>query len=235
MRPARLRDARLPRIDHNLPVIPATIAAAVEYESVVRKSRFVARLEPVASVPEADAAIARVRKLRWDANHHCVALVVGPHGDQQRSSDDGEPAGTAGVPMLEVLRQRGMTDLVAVVTRYFGGVLLGAGGLVRAYSSAVSGALDRAAIVRRAYLTQAFADVSHADAGRIDNALREWADVHESLLQAPAYGATVRFQLLVPPDATTALREAFATWTSGVVTPTFGENRLVDVHPRPTG
>ncbi len=88
---------------------------------------------PVPSVAAADAVVARVRKEHWDARHHCVALVVGPHADQQRSTDDGEPSGTAGIPMLEVLRHRHVTDVVAVVTRYFGGVLLGAGGLVRAY------------------------------------------------------------------------------------------------------
>ena len=118
--------------------LPSTIAARVEHELVIKKSRFIATVVPVRSVAEADAEIAALRKRYWDARHNCVALVVGGHADQQRSSDDGEPSGTAGVPMLEVLRQRHLTDLVAVVTRYFGGVLLGAGGLVRAYSHGAS-------------------------------------------------------------------------------------------------
>ena len=207
--------------------LPSTIAGAVDHEIVIRKSRFLARLEPVASMADADAAIARVRKVHWDARHHCVALVVGPNGEQQRSSDDGEPAGTAGVPMLEVLRHRNVTDLVAVVTRYFGGVLLGAGGLVRAYSSSVSEALDRAQIVRRVVMTEVFADVPHADAGRIDNALREWAVAHEAVLREPAYGEVVRFALVVPPKALGDLTDALAAWTAGAIMPAFGAQRIV--------
>ena len=179
---------------------------------------------------DADAAIGRVRKLRWDARHHAVALIV---GGQQRSSDDGEPAGTAGVPMLEVLRQRGMTDVVAVVTRYFGGVLLGAGGLVRAYSSSVAQALDQAVVVRRVPMTEVFVSVPHADAGRIDNALRDWAGAHEAVLDEPAYGADVRFALLVPPDRVGGLRDALAAWTSGTVVPVLGAERVTNVPSQP--
>src|SRR5690606_19271603 len=125
---------------------PATIADAVEHEIVIKKSRFIARAVPVApggsrpaaeSVMEAEKVIATVRRQAWDAAHNCTAMITGLLGDQARSSDDGEPSGTAGVPMLEVLRQRELTDLVVVATRYFGGTKLGAGGLVRAYSSAV--------------------------------------------------------------------------------------------------
>ncbi|MCR1984421.1 YigZ family protein, partial [Cellulosimicrobium cellulans] len=166
-----------------------TIAGPVDHELVVKKSRFLAHLSPVPSVAAADAVVARVRKEHWDARHHCVALVVGPHADQQRSTDDGEPSGTAGIPMLEVLRHRHVTDVVAVVTRYFGGVLLGAGGLVRAYSSAVSEALDLARPVRRAVLTAVHVDVPHADAGRLHGVLRDWCDRHDGTLEGVDYGA----------------------------------------------
>ncbi len=111
--------------------LPSTIAAPVEHEVVVTKSRFITTVAPVVDVADAERVITEVRKRHWDARHHCTAMVTGVLGDQARSSDDGEPSGTAGVPMLEVLRRRGLTDLVAVVTRYFGGVKLGAGGLVR--------------------------------------------------------------------------------------------------------
>src|SRR5690606_38737968 len=153
---------------------PATIAAAVDHELVIKKSRFIAHVAPAASPEAADAIIAEVRRRAWDARHNCSAQVTGVLGDRARSSDDGEPSGTAGMPMLEVLRRRGLTDVVAVVTRYFGGVKLGAGGLVRAYSSAVSEALDRAAIVDRMALARATVAVPHADAGRLDNLLRDW-------------------------------------------------------------
>lgn len=196
---------------------PATIAAAVEHELVVKKSRFLARLEPVGSVAEADAVVAAVRKQFWDARHHCVALVVGTHADQQRSTDDGEPSGTAGVPMLEVLRRRDLTDVVAVVTRYFGGVLLGAGGLVRAYSTAVSEALDLARVAHRSAATRVTVDVPHADAGRLQGVLRAWAAAHDGALEDVAYGEAVRFALLVPPVHLDAFDAALAAASSGTL------------------
>ncbi len=106
----------LPQSPENAP-LPSTIAAPVEHELVIKKSRFLTLLHPVASVAEAESVIASVRKEHWDARHHCTALVVGTHADQQRSSDDGEPSGTAGIPMLEVLRHRHVTDLAAVLRR----------------------------------------------------------------------------------------------------------------------
>jgi len=209
--------------------LPSTIAAAVEHELVIKKSRFIAHLVPVRSVAEADAVVARVRKEHWSANHHCVALVVGPHADQQRSSDDGEPSGTAGVPMLEVLRHRQVTDVVAVVTRYFGGVMLGAGGLVRAYGSAVSQALDRARPVHRRVLTQVSVCVPHADAGRLDNLLREWATTHGAALDSPEYGEVARLRLLVPPAELGRLADDVAAASAGRFVPLVGEERTVDV------
>jgi uncharacterized YigZ family protein len=208
---------------------PATIAAAVEHEIVITKSRFIARIEPVASVEEADAVIAAVRKRFWDARHHCSAMVTGLLGDQARSNDDGEPSGTAGIPMLEVLRRRELTDVVAVVTRYFGGVKLGAGGLVRAYSTAVSGALDLAALVRREVLTQMTLDVPHADAGRFDNLLRDWAAHHGATLGAPRYGAVATFELWVPAAELSRLADELAAASAGAVTPVRGIERVVDV------
>ncbi|KZM76658.1 YigZ family protein [Cellulosimicrobium sp. I38E] len=206
-----------------------TIAGPVDCELVVKKSRFLTHLSPVASVADADAVIARVRKEHWDARHHCVALVVGAHADQQRSTDDGEPSGTAGVPMLEVLRHRQVTDVVAVVTRYFGGVLLGAGGLVRAYSSAVSEALDVARPVRRAVLTEVRVDVPHADAGRLHGVLRDWAAQHDGSLDAVAYGAEAEFTVLVPPAELARFDADLAAATSGSLTALRGTDRVVDL------
>ncbi|WP_425953667.1 YigZ family protein [Xylanimonas sp. McL0601] len=209
--------------------LPSTIAEPVDHELVIKKSRFLAHLHPVRSVEEADAVVAQVRKEFWDARHHCVALVVGTHADRQRSTDDGEPSGTAGVPMLEVLRHREVTDVVAVVTRYFGGVLLGAGGLVRAYSSAVSEALDLATPVHRRVLTEVRLDVPHADAGRLDNVLRDWAASHGAVLGTTEYAEVARLRLLVPPDQLTALSDDVAAATAGALTPVPGESRVVDV------
>ncbi|MHC9044420.1 IMPACT family protein [Microbacterium saperdae] len=208
---------------------PATIAAPVEHEIGIRKSRFLTRVEPVGSVEEAEAVIAGIRKRAWDANHNCTAMVTGLLGDQARSSDDGEPSGTAGVPMLEVLRRRELTDVVAVVTRYFGGVKLGAGGLVRAYSSAVSETLDLAALVRRSALTQVCIEVAHADAGRYDNLLRDWAAHHGATLGEPQYAALATLELWVPEAEITRLTDELAAASAGAVTPVIGVERIVDV------
>jgi uncharacterized YigZ family protein len=208
---------------------PATIAAPVEQEVVIRKSRFRTRIEPVASVEEAETVIAGIRKRAWDANHNCTAMVTGLLGDQARSSDDGEPSGTAGVPMLEVLRRRELTDVVAVVTRYFGGVKLGAGGLVRAYSSAVSETLDLASLVRRAALTQVHIEVPHADAGRYDNLLRDWAGHHGATLGEPQYGSLAQLEVWVPAESLARLHDDLAAASSGDVVPVVGGERIVDV------
>ena len=217
--------------------LPGTLARPVDHEVVIKKSRFLAHLSPAGSVAEADAVIARLRKELWDARHHCVALVLGTHADgtspTARSSDDGEPSGTAGVPMLEVLRHRQVTDLVAVVTRYFGGVKLGAGGLVRAYSGAVTGALDVAAasgaLLRRELLFEVEVPVPHADAGRIDNVLRDWASSHGSVMEPPTYAEVAHLRLLVPKDQLEALSDDVAAASAGTLSPAVGEARVVNI------
>lgn len=208
---------------------PSTIADTLEHEIVITKSRFITTVAPVTSVEDADRVIAEVRRRRWDARHNCTAMVTGVLGDQARSSDDGEPSGTAGVPMLEVLRRRGLTDVVAVVTRYFGGVKLGAGGLVRAYSTSVSEALDLVPLVHRRALTRVTVDTPHADAGRIDNALREWVRHHDATLGDPEYGHAARFELWVPADELGALRADLAATSAGALEAVVGEERVVDV------
>ncbi|WP_166847586.1 YigZ family protein [Isoptericola sp. BMS4] len=210
-----------------------TLAGPVDHELVIKKSRFLAHLARATTVAEADAVVARVRKELWDARHHCVALVVGTDADTQRSTDDGEPSGTAGVPMLEVLRRRRVTDVVAVVSRYFGGVKLGAGGLVRAYSGAVAAALDAAAesrsLLRRALLTEVGVGVPHADAGRIEHLLRDWAVTHGAVLDDVAYAQNARFTLLVPPDAVPRLGDDLAAASAGGLRPETLGSRVVDL------
>lgn len=125
-----------------------SIKEPAEAEQEIKKSRFIGRLYPVSSLEEAQALIDGLKKKYADASHHCSAMVVGELGEFTRCSDDGEPSGTAGVPMLEVLKKSGLTNLLAVVTRYFGGTLLGAGGLVRAYAGSVAEALRQAKQIR---------------------------------------------------------------------------------------
>ena len=211
---------------------PSTIAEAVEHETVMRRSRFLTLVVPVASTREADDVIAAARRRGRDANHHCSALVTGALADQARSSDDGEPSGTAGVPMLEVLRRRDLTDLVVVVTRWFGGVELGAGGLVRAYSTATSEALDRATVVRRASRRQVTLDVPHAEAGRLEHVLRAWVRHHDATLGSVAYGQQASFELWVPAGEVGLLRADVAAASAGALLPVLGGERVVDLPPR---
>lgn len=114
-----------------------------------KKSRFIANIAPVSTVEEANDFIAKIKKQYWDARHNCSALIVGDSGENARSSDDGEPSGTAGRPMLEVLIGEKITNVVVVVTRYFGGTLLGTGGLVRAYQGAVKEGLNNCSILKK--------------------------------------------------------------------------------------
>ena len=200
-------------------VLPSTVEGTTVHELVIKKSRFIARATHVESVDEADAVVAAVRKELWDARHSCVALVVGQRADRQRSSDDGEPSGTAGVPMLEVLRHRGLTDVVVVVTRYFGGVLLGAGGLVRAYSSSVSEVLDRATVVAREARVEVVLETDHASAGRLENVLRDWCHVHRAVFVTPAYGTGVELAVLLRPRDLASYDQLVASETSGGTVP----------------
>lgn len=120
-----------------------------EGEIVEKKSRFITTTLPVKTEEEALAFIEAMRKKYWDARHNCFAYVIGERGELQRCSDDGEPGGTAGKPMLDVLLGEEVRNIAVVVTRYFGGTLLGTGGLVRAYSSAVQAGLASSIIITR--------------------------------------------------------------------------------------
>lgn len=114
-----------------------------------KKSRFIAYVKPVNSEEEASAFIDEIKKKNWDARHNCAAAVIGKNNEYSRCNDDGEPAGTAGKPMLEVLIGEGVHNVVVVVTRYFGGILLGTGGLVRAYQAAVKAGLAASKVAEK--------------------------------------------------------------------------------------
>ena len=200
-----------------------TIARDGEATLEIKRSRFLCTLRRVEHETDARALVEQVRRTHWDARHHCSAFVLGPDGMLQRSSDDGEPAGTAGAPMLEVLRGRGVSDVVAVVTRWFGGILLGAGGLVRAYGDAVSAALDEVGTLERQLLEEWEVRLDHAEAGRVEGELRARG---VEVLEA-AYTQDVRL-LLGVRDAD-ALRTGVAALTAGRVEPVHVGERWVDV------
>lgn len=173
MRPYREPGAAADGLARTIGSVMRTIRRGCEHEIDIRKSRFICALARVGGEDEARAFIAERRRLHWNATHNCTAYVLGEEGQIQRSSDDGEPGGTAGVPMLEVLRQRGITDTVAVVTRYFGGIKLGAGGLIRAYGNAVSAALDQVGLLERRALPVVTVLADYQQAGRLESDLRD--------------------------------------------------------------
>jgi uncharacterized YigZ family protein len=190
-----------------------TVARDATAEVEVRRSRFLCTLRRVEDEESARAVVAELRAQHGDARHHCSAFVIGPRSELQRSSDDGEPGGTAGAPMLEVLLGAGVSDVAAVVTRWFGGTLLGAGGLVRAYGDAVRAALVEAGTRRRVLLTELALVVGHADAGRIESELRvRGVDVLDV-----EYAATVRLLLGSTEPAGVAAHVAALTGGTGTV------------------
>ena len=202
-----------------------TIARDVEVEIEVKRSRFLCTLTRVADEAAARAAVERLRKQHWDAGHHCSALRIGPPPTTvERSSDDGEPAGTAGAPMLDVLRGAAASDVAAVVTRWFGGTLLGAGGLVRAYGDAVRTALDEAGTLRRTLVREHLLELDHADAGRVESELRGRGI---AVLDA-TYAAGVSLTLGVAPADEPRLAAVLAELTAGTAETTVAGERWVD-------
>ncbi|WP_214102804.1 IMPACT family protein [Acrocarpospora catenulata] len=200
-----------------------TIDEVVEHETEVRRSRFICALAPAPDEAAARAFIAERRRLYGDATHNCTAYVLGTRA--QKADDDGEPGGTAGTPMLEVLTRRGYADIVAVVTRYFGGILLGAGGLARAYGGAVGETLDRVSPITMVEARLVTVTISHAHAGRLENDLRAAGHAPRDV----SYAAEVAFRVAVAdlPSFT----EWLATATAGRAAAFSGEEVFVPVSP----
>ncbi len=205
-----------------------TIARDATAEIEVKRSRFRCELVRVSTEEAARAVVEAARREHWDARHHCSAFVLGPRGALERSSDDGEPAGTAGAPMLDVLRGAELSDVVAVVTRWFGGTLLGAGGLVRAYSDAVRAALAEAGSLERRLLRELVVEIGHADAGRVEGELRTRGVV---VLDA-TYGAAVTLRLGASPEDEPTVHALLAELTSGTAEATVAGEHWVDVGGR---
>ena len=174
-----------------------------------KKSRFIATVAPVSSEEEAAAFIASMKKKYWDARHNCSAFITGDRGEKSRCSDDGEPSGTAGRPMLDVLEGAHVTNVCVVVTRYFGGTLLGTGGLVRAYSAAVRAALDNCTLIKKlnGYLLKVTLDYN--DYGKIEReAAKKGYLIHEK-----DYGENVTVSFLT--EDADAIRADVTDMTAG--------------------
>ncbi len=170
-----------------------TIAQRAAVEHVIKKSRFIGAAYPVQTVDEALVHLEAVRKQSWDASHHCYAYIIGENSEQKRFSDDGEPQGTAGMPMLDVLQKKDLTNVLVIVTRYFGGTLLGAGGLVRAYAGAAGAAVDAAGISVMTPAQRIQCACSYPLWGRVEH----WLGLQNVLVQTTDFAADVRCTVLV--------------------------------------
>jgi len=175
-----------------------TIKKTIQTETVINKSKFICHLKRVKSIDEATAYINLIKKEHWNANHNCSAFIIGHNQDAKRSSDDGEPSGTAGAPMLNSLSKNNLSNIVSVVTRYFGGVKLGAGGLIRAYGGAVSGAIANAIIIDVVKMNVVRFGLDYSQANTIINKLDDY------LLQDKLFLENVTLTYLIRPENITA-------------------------------
>ncbi|WP_428912657.1 YigZ family protein [Niallia sp. Krafla_26] len=149
-----------------------TVKGNGENEIVIEKSRFIAHVERVETEESAQEFIQSIKKSHWNATHNCSAYLIGENDQIQKANDDGEPSGTAGVPILEVLKKKHLKDTVVVVTRYFGGIKLGAGGLIRAYGKATSEGINATGIVERKLMKVMSTKIDYTWLGRVENELR---------------------------------------------------------------
>lgn len=180
-----------------------------EHSFVERKSTFIGRAAPVHSEDEANDFIAAIRDNEPRATHHCACYRIGRDGRYQKADDNGEPHGTAGIPMLEVLKKEDLTDVVVVVTRYFGGIKLGASGLVRAYSKGCHEAIEAARIAFFAPFSLVSATYSYAAKGKIDYEMAPYVALE------PEYDEAVRARYWVPEGDVDKVKEQLLNLTSG--------------------
>lgn len=195
-----------------------------EHEIEVKGSRFICHAKRIFNEEEANEFIQKIRKDHYKATHNCVAFQIGDHNEIQRALDDGEPSGTAGVPMLEVLKQRDLKNIIVIVTRYFGGTKLGAGGLVRAYSSAVSEGLDAIGQVERKLQTQLDIQVAYHLTGQLDH----WIAQSDYTLIDTTYLADVTYHLGIPTSEIEDVKAALINLTSDQVSFHIGQEIHVD-------
>lgn len=158
-----------------------TVKKQGQDELHIQKSRFIGYVRRVETEEEAQEFILEIKKKHHDATHNCSCYMIGEHDQIQKANDDGEPSGTAGVPMLEVLKKQGLKDTAVVVTRYFGGIKLGAGGLIRAYGNTTSQAIKAAGIVKRQLMQGYSITVEYGLLGKLENTLRSSEYILENI------------------------------------------------------
>ncbi|WP_426451124.1 YigZ family protein [Paenibacillus sp. S-38] len=201
-----------------------TVRAFGSAEIVIKKSRFIGFAKPVSTEEEAVAFIEGIKKEHWNATHNCSAYMIGERDEIQKASDDGEPSGTAGKPILEVIKNQGLKNVVVVVTRYFGGIMLGAGGLIRAYTDGAVAGLAAAEQVYQVLHREVRVEIDYTWLGKVENELRG----RGTLLGETTFADKVT--LLCLPRETEA--DSFIAWmtdlTQGQSLILQGESRYVE-------
>lgn len=189
----------------------STVEREASAEQIIEKSRFITYVKPVSSKEEADAFIAEIKKKHKDATHNVPAMVIGDKFQIQWASDDGEPQGTSGAPIVQMLVQEGVTNVAIVVTRYFGGIKLGTGGLVRAYTSSAKLGLEAAKVIEifeKKFLTY------QVDYG-IFNKLSNFTFEQNVSIENVVYTDVVKFDLVVEPEETDLVKNAVTGISNG--------------------
>ena len=208
-----------------------TVRGYGQAELEINKSRFIAYVDRVETEEAALAFIEKIRKRHWDATHNCAAYITGEHDRLQKADDDGEPSGTAGKPILEVIKKSALSTTVVVITRYFGGIKLGAGGLVRAYGKSTSAGLTAAGIVERQLHTRIAACFDYTLLGTVENNLRN----QQIQIVDKLFTDQVTVVALAPTGQETILENKLTDWTSGRVSLTQTGHEYVETSIRLPG
>lgn len=201
-----------------------TVKGYGEREIVIQKSRFIAQVNRVQTEEEASVFVREIKKKHWSATHNCSAYTIGGMHGIQKANDDGEPGGTAGIPILEVIKKRELKNTVIVVTRYFGGTKLGAGGLIRAYGRAASEGLDAAGVVQRELMRSMVAGFDYTWLGKIENELGGTTYRPKST----QYTDKVVMEILVPVDQEGGFTDWAANLTNGQIDIRKGQTEYVE-------
>ncbi|WP_110928378.1 YigZ family protein [Bacillus massiliglaciei] len=201
-----------------------TVKGQGNNEIIIEKSRFIAHVSRTETEEEALGFIAKIKKIHKDATHNCSAYMIGEQNQIQKALDDGEPTGTAGVPILEVIKKRNLKDTTVVVTRYFGGIKLGAGGLIRAYSKAASEGITATGVVQRKLVKVITVEVEYPLLGKLENELRS----SEFQLKEIIYLDKVTINVFVEEQSIPRYKDWMVELTSGQAKITEGEQLYLE-------
>ncbi|KMJ59009.1 hypothetical protein AB685_08010 [Bacillus sp. LL01] len=202
-----------------------TVKGHGEHEINIQKSRFISHVARATTEEQAQSFIQDIKKKHWDATHNCSAYMIGEHNQVQKANDDGEPSGTAGVPILEVLKKKDLKDTVVVITRYFGGIKLGAGGLIRSYGKATSEGINATGMVKRELVQIMHTKVEYTLLGKIENELRS-SSIHR--LKDIHYLEDVTFDVYVEEDKLQDFLDWMTDITNGKAEITPGERLYLE-------